>query len=43
MPTISEKITALRKTANLTQEALGAKLGITGQAVSKWEKGESHS
>ena len=31
MPTISEKITALRKNANLTQEALGAKLGITGQ------------
>lgn len=41
MPTISEKITTLRKTANLTQEALGAKLGITGQAVSKWEKGDA--
>ena len=41
MPTISEKITALRKTANLTQEALGGKLGVTGQAVSKWEKGDS--
>ena len=43
MPTISEKITALRKTAKLTQEALGVKLGITGQAVSKWEKGVSHT
>ena len=41
MPTISEKITALRKTANLTQEALGGKLGVTGQAVSKWENGIS--
>jgi len=35
------KITALRKNAKLTQEALGVKLGITGQAVSKWEKGNS--
>lgn len=41
MPTIHEKICALRKASGLTQEQLGAKLGISGQAVSKWEKGES--
>ncbi|MGN1346156.1 MAG: helix-turn-helix domain-containing protein, partial [Eubacteriales bacterium] len=39
--TIAEKICTLRKAKNLTQEALGATLGITGQAVSKWEKGDS--
>ncbi|MGL4737650.1 MAG: helix-turn-helix domain-containing protein [Cellulosilyticaceae bacterium] len=39
--TISEKISELRKVRGLTQEQLGATLGISGQAVSKWEKGES--
>lgn len=39
--TINEKISEFRKARNLTQEQLGAKLGISGQAVSKWEKGES--
>ena len=39
--TIAEKITTYRKEKKLTQEQLGAKLGISGQAVSKWEKGES--
>jgi transcriptional regulator with XRE-family HTH domain/DNA-binding transcriptional ArsR family regulator len=39
--TISEKIFELRKSRDLTQEQLGEKLGISGQAVSKWEKGES--
>ena len=38
---ISEKILKFRKACSLTQEQLGEKLGITGQAVSKWEKGES--
>ena len=41
MKSISEKIRELRKNQKLTQEALGAKLGISGQAVAKWEKGES--
>ncbi len=41
MKPINEKIRALRKNKNLTQDALGAKLGISGQAVAKWEKGES--
>lgn len=33
--TISQKIVELRKAAGLTQEQLGEKLGISGQAVSK--------
>lgn len=41
MTTIAEKISVLRKAKGLTQEALGAKLGITGQAVSKWENSDS--
>ena len=32
-------ISVNRKKANLTQEAFAAKLGITPQAVSKWENG----
>ena len=39
--TISQKIIELRKAAGLTQEKLGEKLGISGQAVSKWERGEA--
>lgn len=38
---ISEKICEFRKARSLTQEQLGAKLGVSNQAVSKWEKGES--
>ncbi len=38
---ISEKICEFRKARSLTQEQLGAKLGVSSQAVSKWEKGES--
>ncbi len=38
---IHERIAFLRKEKALTQEQLGALLGISGQAVSKWEKGES--
>ncbi len=36
---IGERICALRKAHGLTQEALGEQLGVSGQAVSKWEKG----
>lgn len=39
--TIHEKICDLRKAHALTQEKLGAALGVSSQAVSKWEKGES--
>ncbi|MBQ7354538.1 MAG: helix-turn-helix transcriptional regulator [Clostridia bacterium] len=38
---ISEKICAMRKARKLTQEQLGEKLGVSGQAVSKWENGTS--
>ena len=41
MTNISEKISNLRKERKLTQEQLGELLGITGQAVSKWENGTS--
>lgn len=37
---INEKITELRKARSLTQEKLGERLGVSSQAVSKWEKGE---
>jgi len=41
MINISEKISSLRKAHNLTQEALGEAVGVSAQAVSKWEKGDS--
>lgn len=36
---LSEQISALRKERGLTQEQLGQLLGVSAQAVSKWEKG----
>lgn len=39
--TLCKNIAALRKGAGLTQEALATKLGLTYQAVSKWENGLS--
>lgn len=38
---ISKIIKELRKEKNLTQNELGDKLGVSGKAVSKWERGES--
>ena len=38
--TLSEKLQSLRKDAGLSQEALAEQLGVTRQAVSKWETGE---
>jgi transcriptional regulator with XRE-family HTH domain/DNA-binding MarR family transcriptional regulator len=38
---INEKIIELRKARTLTQENLGELLGVTSQAVSKWEKGDT--
>ena len=35
-----EKLKSHRKLKNLTQEEVAAKIGVSGQAVSKWEKGE---
>lgn len=39
--TLCKNIAALRKGAGLTQEALAARLGLTYQAISKWENGLS--
>ena len=36
---LSEKILYCRKKAGLSQEALAEKLGVSRQAVSKWETG----
>ena len=38
---IGNQITALRKQKGLTQNELGERLGISFQAVSKWERGET--
>ena len=39
--TLGNKLYRLRKNAGLSQEALADKLGVSRQAVSKWECGES--
>ena len=36
-------IAELRKRAQLTQSQLSEKLGVSDKAVSKWERGVSHS
>ena len=38
---ISKRIRDLRKQKNLTQSELAARLGLTQQAVGKWERGQS--
>jgi len=38
---LSERIAAVRKTAGLTQEQMGDLVGVTRQAVSKWESGQA--
>lgn len=38
---LNERITALRKERGFTQEQLGQMVGVSAQAVSKWEKGGS--
>ena len=37
----SKNISLLRKRNNLTQEELGTKLGVSAQAISKWENSVS--
>ena len=37
----NERVAAARKAAGLTQETLGEKLGVSRQAVSKWESGQA--
>lgn len=41
--TLGEKITDLRKKRGLSQEDLAITLGVSRQAVSKWELGVSHN
>ena len=36
---LGNRISALRKARNMTQEALGRAVGVSAQAVSKWENG----
>lgn len=39
---ISEKIKEYRKNNCLTQEALGKLIGVSAQAISKWERKECY-
>ena len=41
MNKVGNQISMLRKTKGLTQNELGERLGVSFQAVSKWERGES--
>ena len=40
---LGEKIKERRKQAGLSQEQLAEQLGVSRQAISKWESGVSHS
>lgn len=40
MKTFGEKLRNHRKNLNLTQEQVAERIGVSGQAVSKWESGE---
>lgn len=40
--TICDRIKEYRASANITQKELGDILGVTAQAVSKWESGKSY-
>lgn len=41
MDTLGKRIAALRREKGMTQEELAEKLGVSPQAVSKWENGQS--
>lgn len=38
---LGERIVSLRKEMNLSQEALAEQIGVSRQAISKWERGEA--
>jgi len=40
---LNERIYYCRKRTGLSQEALAEKIGVSRQAISKWETGDSHS
>ncbi len=40
---LADRIHALRKAMGITQEELAEQAGVSRQAVSKWESGQSHS
>ncbi len=40
---LGERIASYRKKAGYSQEGLAEQLGVSRQAVSKWETGVSHS
>ena len=41
--TLSDRLQALRKSQNLSQEQLAEKLDVSRQAISKWESGVSQT
>ena len=41
--TLAEKLKSIRKQAGMSQEQLAEKLGVSRQAVTKWETEVSHS
>ena len=41
--TLGGRIAALRKEKGMTQLELAQQMGVTDKAVSKWERGVSHS
>lgn len=40
---IAKRIAQVRRENNLSQGAFGETLGVSRQAISKWESGVSHS
>lgn len=40
---LAGRLVDLRKKQGLSQEALGEKLGVSRQTISKWERGVSHN
>lgn len=40
-PTFAARLRTLRQQSNLSQQALGAQLGVSAVSVSKWERGQA--